>query len=197
MSLLVYLLKVILVSAIFFGYYRLFLRNKRFHHYNRFFLLSALLLSIVLPFIRIPLLYQPENPVNEAVYRTVSVINSDYGEDELAMTEAPVVSESLFTLVNSIYLVYAIGALFLLTLVTKSLLYINSLRKRYPAENITSLRFYNTHEPGTPFSFFRSIFWNDQLPFNSHEGQQIFRHELFHVQHRQDIQQLFMQPGRI
>lgn len=190
MSLLVYLLKVILVSAIFFGYYRLFLRNKRFHHYNRFFLLSALLLSIVLPFIRIPLLYQPDDPVNEAVYRTVSVINTDYGEEELAMTEAPAVSESVFTLVNSIYLVYAIGALFLLTLVTKSLLYISSLRKRYPAEKITSLRFYNTHEPGTPFSFFRSIFWNDQLPFNSHEGQQIFRHELFHVQHRHSADRL-------
>jgi N-acetylmuramoyl-L-alanine amidase len=189
MTLLAYLLKVIVVSAILFGYYRLFLRNKRFHHYNRFFLLSALLLSVVLPFIRIPLLYQPENPVNDAVYRTVSVINTDYGEDMPAETIAPM-SESVFTLMNSIYLLYAIGVLFLMTLVFKSLLYIRTLRKRYPAEKITSLRFYNTNEPGTPFSFFRSIFWNEQLSFNSREGQQIFRHELFHVQHQHSADRL-------
>jgi beta-lactamase regulating signal transducer with metallopeptidase domain len=186
MTLLAYLLKVIVVSAIMYGYYRLFLRNKRFHHYNRFFLLSALLLSIVLPFIRIPLLYQPENPVNDAVYRTVSVINTDYDAD---LTAAPL-NESIFTLMNSIYLVYAAGVLFLLTLVIKSLIYIRTLRKRYPAEKITSLRFYNTHEPGTPFSFFRSIFWNDQLAFNSSEGQQIFRHEFFHVQHQHSVDRL-------
>jgi N-acetylmuramoyl-L-alanine amidase len=189
MTLLAYLLKVIVVSAILFGYYRLFLRNKRFHHYNRFFLLSALLLSVVLPFIRIPLLYQPENPVNDAVYRTVSVINTDYGEEMPAESVAPM-SESVFTLMNSIYLLYAVGVLFLLTLVFKSLLYIRTLRKRYPAEKITSLRFYNTHEPGTPFSFFRSIFWNEQLSFNSREGQQIFRHELFHVQHQHSADRL-------
>jgi N-acetylmuramoyl-L-alanine amidase len=189
MTLLAYLLKVIVVSAILLGYYRLFLRNKRFHHYNRFFLLSALLLSVVLPFIRIPLLYQPENPVNDAVYRTVSVINTDYGEDIPAETVAPM-NESVFTLMNSIYLLYAVGVLFLLTLVFKSLLYITTLRKRYPAEKITGLRFYNTHEPGTPFSFFRSIFWNDQLSFNSREGQQIFRHELFHVQHQHSADRL-------
>lgn len=191
MTLLAYLLKVIVVSAIFYGYYRLFLRNKRFHHYNRFFLLSALLLSIVLPFIRIPLLYQPHDPINDAVYRTVSVINTDYEIDQVQQIAEPVpINESVFTLMNSIYLLYAIGVLFLLTLVFKSLLYIRSLRKRYPAEEITSLRFYNTHEPGTPFSFFRSIFWNDQLAFNSREGQQIFRHELFHVQHQHSADRL-------
>jgi beta-lactamase regulating signal transducer with metallopeptidase domain len=186
MTLLTYLLKVIVVSAIMYGYYRLFLRNKLFHHYNRYFLLSALVLSIVLPFIRITLLYQPENAVNDAVYRTVSVINPVY---EANLPAVPL-NESVFTLMNGIYLLYTIGALFLLTLVFKSLLYIRTLRRRYTAEKITSLRFYNTHEPGTPFSFFRSIFWNDQLPFNSSEGQQIFRHELFHVKHQHSVDRL-------
>ncbi|MFL5744970.1 MAG: N-acetylmuramoyl-L-alanine amidase, partial [Niastella sp.] len=54
---------------------------------------------------------------------------------------------------------------------------------------INGLKFFNTGEPGTPFSFFRSIFWNNELAFNSRDGQQIFRHELFHVQqkHSTDI----------
>lgn len=190
MSFLVYLLKVTITSGILFGYYRLFLCNKKFHHYNRFFLIGALLLSIVLPFIRIPLLYEPENPVNKAVYHTVSVINTDYYGPEAGPEEAASFSETVFTVMNTIYLLYVIGAVILLTLIARSLIYILSIRRKYAAENITSLKFYNTHEPGTPFSFFRSIFWNDQLKFNSPEGQQIFRHELFHVQHHHSADRL-------
>jgi N-acetylmuramoyl-L-alanine amidase len=68
-------------------------------------------------------------------------------------------------------------------------LYIRRISRRYPAERIGGLKFFNTREPGTPFSFFRKIFWNNELAFNSQEGQQIFQHELFHVQqkHSSDI----------
>lgn len=112
MTLPTYLFKLILVSAILFGYYRLFLCNKRFHHYNRFFLLSALLLSVVLPFIRIPLLYRPENPVHEAMYRTVSILNP-YPDAEPG--NAPLV-ETFLTWENSLLLVYVLGASLLLVL---------------------------------------------------------------------------------
>ena len=54
-QLLWYSLRVILISAVFYGYYRAFLRNRRFHHFNRFFLLSIPLLSLILPFIHLPL----------------------------------------------------------------------------------------------------------------------------------------------
>src|SRR5690606_19793201 len=48
-----FLLKVILCSAIFFAYYLLVLRNKSFHPYNRFYLLSTAVLSTVLPLLHI------------------------------------------------------------------------------------------------------------------------------------------------
>jgi N-acetylmuramoyl-L-alanine amidase len=68
-------------------------------------------------------------------------------------------------------------------------MYIWRISRRYPAERIGGLTFFNTREPGTPFSFFSKIFWNNELAFNSQEGQQIFQHELFHVQqkHSSDI----------
>ena len=49
-----YLAKVILTSALLFGYYRLFLKDRMFHQYNRYYLLGATLGSLILPLIHLP-----------------------------------------------------------------------------------------------------------------------------------------------
>lgn len=188
MTLLLHLGKVMLCSGILLGYYWLFLRNKRFHHYNRFYLQATLLVSVVLPFLRVPVLYKPQNAVNQAVYETIEVLTVNFGEEE-GMGAGPGRLASLFTIENALYLLYALGIVALLWMLVRSLLYIRRISKQYPFERVSGLKFFTTREPGTPFSFFRSIFWNHELPFNSHDGQQIFRHELFHVQqkHSTDI----------
>ena len=188
MTFLLYLGKVMLCSGILLGYYWLFLRNKRFHHYNRFYLQATLLVSVVLPFLRIPVLNQSPNVVNQAVYQTIEVLTVNYGEEE-AVAKAPGLMARLLTFENMLYLFYAAGIAILLWTLVKSLLYIRQISKKYPFERVSGLKFFTTTEPGTPFSFFRSIFWNKDLAFNSHDGQQIFRHELFHVQqkHSTDI----------
>ncbi|MGZ5188235.1 MAG: M56 family metallopeptidase, partial [Kaistella sp.] len=48
-----YLAKVILTSGVMFGYYRLFLKDKTFHHYNRFYLLAVLVISLLLPLLSV------------------------------------------------------------------------------------------------------------------------------------------------
>ena len=188
MTFLLYLGKVMLCSGILLGYYWLFLRNRRFHHYNRFYLQVTLLVSVVLPFLRIPVLNQSQNVVNQAVYQTIEVLTVNYGEEEPA-AKAPGLMARLLTFENVLYLLYAVGIAILLWTLVRSLLYIKQISKKYPFERVSGLKFFTTTEPGTPFSFFRSIFWNKDLPFNSHDGQQIFRHELFHVQqkHSTDI----------
>ena len=42
MIILLYITKVFIASGILFGYYWLFLRNKKFHHYNRFYLVGGI-----------------------------------------------------------------------------------------------------------------------------------------------------------
>jgi N-acetylmuramoyl-L-alanine amidase len=188
MTFLLYLGKVMLCSGILLSYYWLFLRNRRFHHYNRFYLQATLLLSVILPFIRIPVWNKPQNAVSQAVYQTLEVLTVNYGEAE-GLDAGPGALARLFTVENLLYGVYGIGIVALLWVLIRSLLYIRKISKQYPFEHIGGLKFFTTREPGTPFSFFRSIFWNRDLPFNSRDGQQIFRHELFHVQqkHSSDI----------
>jgi N-acetylmuramoyl-L-alanine amidase len=188
MTFLLYLGKVMLCSGILLSYYWLFLRNRQFHHYNRFYLQATLLLSVILPFVRIPIWNKPQSAVSQAFYQTLEVLTVNYGEDD-GITSGPTVIERFLTLENVLYLLYGMGTLVLLWLLGRSLLYINRISKKYPFERIGGLKFFTTSEPGTPFSFFRSIFWSKDLVFNSRDGQQIFRHELFHVEqkHSTDI----------
>jgi hypothetical protein len=63
----------------------------------------------------------------------------------------------------------------------------------YPGEKIDNIRFINTSEPSTPFSFFRWLFWNKKIELNSYNGQQIFRHELFHIRQKHSWDTIFLE----
>ncbi|WP_228448365.1 MULTISPECIES: hypothetical protein [unclassified Chryseobacterium] len=52
-TLLLYFGKVILCSGVMFLYYQLSLKDKTFHHYNRFYLLLAIVISLLLPLIKV------------------------------------------------------------------------------------------------------------------------------------------------
>ncbi len=188
MIILSYLGKMVLCSGILLGYYWLFLRNRRFHHYNRFYLLATLVFSIVLPFIKIPVFEDP-GMLNQVAYNTARIVTLPSVTQAESLQEGPLQTSTLLTPSNLLWLLYGAGLLVLLFILVRGLLYIRKISRRYNYEVVEKLRFYQTREPGSPFSFFRSIFWNDQLNFNSAQGQQIFRHELFHVQqkHTADI----------
>lgn len=193
MTILLILTKLFVSSGILFGYYRLFLRNRKFHRYNRFYLLVSVLVSLLLPFLKIEILLSPTAPGNQLLLNTLNSITVYEGESE---TIAPVASThwmEWFTSTNILWTLYIIGAIVFLSLLIRSLIYIRKIQAHYQAEKIDDLKFYNTSEPGTPFSFFRNIFWNSKVDFNSNEGQQIFRHELFHVRQQHSADLLFME----
>ena len=52
-ALFLYFGKMIAVSAVMSAYYLLFLRDKTFHHYNRFYLLLTMVLSLFLPLLKV------------------------------------------------------------------------------------------------------------------------------------------------
>ena len=70
-----YLLKVIACSALLFGYYHLFLRNKVYHAYNRFYLLSVTLLSLAIPLLNFELIFSQDNASSKSI-QLLQVMNS-------------------------------------------------------------------------------------------------------------------------
>ncbi|WP_315816063.1 hypothetical protein [Paraflavitalea speifideaquila] len=109
MIILSYLGKVVLCSGVMFGYYHLFLRNKRFHHYNRFYLMGSLVLSVILPLIRIPVLEAESNTLHQVVYHTARVVTL---QEVPAMLSEEQQVNALISLPNLIKLMYGAGILF-------------------------------------------------------------------------------------
>ncbi|MBO9566831.1 MAG: M56 family metallopeptidase [Niastella sp.] len=195
MVFLLYFLKMVVCSGVLMVYYWLFLRNKRFHHYNRFFLLGTLGLSLLLPLASLPVIFDTETPVQSAAYKVVQAISLPTENVTTPATAVtPIVvneteSKPVITAAGCLWILYWAGAAWLLLALVRSLYQLFRLHRQYQPSSINGLRIYNTTAAGTPFSFFRSIFWNQQMDISGAAGQKIFRHEVFHCRqlHSLDI----------
>jgi len=192
-----YLFQVIAASGLLYGYYHFALRNKRFHRYNRFYLLMAIVISSFIPFLNIPVYFSQKETESSVMLQTLQVISSPSLSSESPIVSTAIHTESItatwFTTANVIYLLYLFILSFFLIRVFISLSKIRSIIKRNPVEQLDKIKFINTNEPGTPFSFFRWLFWNNKIELHSEKGEQIFRHELFHIQQKHSWDIIFME----
>lgn len=182
------LLQVIIISGILYGYYHFFLRNKKFHQYNRYYLLVAVMLSIAIPFLNIPLYFTKEE-IEPSVLLQALTSSAAAGFEDNADNQVTVAKESWFTADHIAFIFYALVTSVILVRLLIALVKIYRLAGNHPAERMNDIRFINTEEPGTPFSFFRLLFWNKKIPLDSDNGRQVFRHELYHIRqnHTWDI----------
>ncbi len=184
-----YLLQVVAASGLLYGYYHFALRNKRFHRYNRFYLLMALLISTLIPFLNIPVYFSAQESESSVMLQTLQVFSSPTYFDEEAVSKPA----TWFTFQNVVYLFYSIILAFFLIRILFSLTKIGTLIRENTSERLDKIRFINTDEPGTPFSFFRWLFWNRKIELHSEKGEQIFRHELFHIQQKHSWDIIFVE----
>jgi hypothetical protein len=189
---LLYLLQVITCSGILYSYYHFFLRNKKFHQFNRFYLLAATVASLFIPFLQIPIYFSRQEADSSIIYKTLQAISVSEGENITVF----VFNRSwvhYLTLQNFLSVFYLAITAFFLTKFFIAVIKIRRLLKGHDVEELDGIRFINTMEPGTPFSFFRLLFWNKKINLQSEKGQYIFRHELFHIQQRHSWDIIFME----
>ncbi|HMU46998.1 MAG TPA: N-acetylmuramoyl-L-alanine amidase [Chitinophagaceae bacterium] len=193
-SLLFYLIAVTCISAILYGYYYLALRNKKFHRYNRFYLLAATVLSLSIPFFNIPFYLSESEGQSSFVLKTLAVISGTGHEEEAIIGKSgDFGSTGWLTAQNLLYAGYAILAFIFLLRIAISLINLRRIVKKNPHEKIDRIYFINTEEPGTPYSFFRWLFWNKKIELLSEKGEQIFRHELFHIKQKHSLDVIFLE----
>src|SRR5258705_4068915 len=160
-SLVYYLLQVIVASGILYSYYHFALRNKKFHRYNRFFLLAAAIISILIPFLNIPVYFTNEEADSSFVFQTLRTISSaSFQETTVTAVVTDPVKTNWFTWENILYSFYILIASLAFIKIIFSLRKIRSIINRNLVEKLGNIHFVNTDEPGTPFSFFRWLFWN-------------------------------------
>ena len=192
-SIVYYLIQVIVSSGILFLYYHGFLRNKRFHQYNRFYLLGTVIVSILIPFLRIPVYFTNEESASSIVVRTLTILGPS--EKQVSLTAGHLIglSNSSSHAIDLIYCFYALIACLALGRIIIGLVRIKTLGSRNTAKKLGNIYFINTSDAHAPFSFFNRLFWRRDIELKSEKGEQIFRHELFHIRQRHSLDILFME----
>jgi N-acetylmuramoyl-L-alanine amidase len=182
-----YLLQVIAASGLLYGFYHLVLRNNKFHHYNRFYLLISMLLAITIPFLNIPIYFTPTDTDTSLLRQFSFLIATENGLEETDIISSNI--NTWFSFENALYAFYFLIAFIAFLRIIFSLQKIRTIVRNNPIEKLEKINFVSTEESSAPFSFFNWLFWNNRIELNSEKGEQIFRHELFHIQqnHSWDI----------
>lgn len=180
---LLYFGKMILCSAVMFAYYLLFLKDKTFHHYNRFYLLSSVVVSLVLPLIKVSYFTIETN-------KNLYLLLSGFNQNQSQTTNYDITIYSVF------YTIIGVVSVALLIRLILGILKINSIKNQFPNETIEGIKFYQTNLNNAPFSFFRNLFWKKSIEINSPVGQQILKHEMVHIEQKHSWDKLLMQVSR-
>jgi TonB-dependent SusC/RagA subfamily outer membrane receptor len=181
-TILLYLFKTILVSSIFITYYWLALRNKKFHYYNRFYLLTASVISLIVPLLNFDW-FSIEEPV---MYGSSEVL-------QFVLPKATTASTIDFGWMDFILIGSFIITMVLVILLCIQIFKIQILKKKSEVTPMDGFDFINTKEENAPFSFFNNLFWKETISLQDEGGQQIFKHEITHIQQRHTWDRIYCQ----
>jgi BlaR1 peptidase M56 len=180
---LLYLLKMLLCSGILYGYYRVALYNERFHQWNRFYLLAAMLLSVVIPFIQVPLLAENQPVVMVTILDTIPWAGLEKTTGQVMATESPVARIAGF-------LLFLVSIVLLIKLLSGFIGLINQYRTGSKTDMDDVSLIFTEHE-AAPYSFFKWLFWRKNIDPHSVQGQRMLQHELAHIHQHHTLDKLF------
>lgn len=178
-----YMIKVMLISAILVCYYWFALRDRSFHRFNRFFLLMAVIVPLVLPLIRFDFLFTAEGGT------LPYFVQRDVVMDAIVIS-AP--AKQTTETRGFFFLAYAIPACVMLLTFLFTLARIFYLRfKNHSVDTDGSVVVWTTAD-GTPFSFFHWIFLHPDQNYQTGTYQRIIRHEMAHVKQLHSLDKIFI-----
>jgi len=181
-TIILYILKTTLVAGIFLGYYWMALRDKKFHYYNRFYLLCASAMSLLLPLLNFNW-FTVEEPVlygtNQIIQFVLTTKNPRPGI-HLNWTDYVLLTASTITII-------------LFGLLLMNIIKIQLLKKKYEVTKMEGFDFINTNDENAPFSFLNNLFWKQSISLQDAGGQQIFKHELTHIKQKHTWDRIYCQ----
>lgn len=181
------LFKLFLSSGACLAFYWCLLRNRAMHGFNRIFLLTSILFSLLVSCWDLPALFENESPVTELVYRNLSVVERDAVENEAAMPDA--VSVAGKQRWNMAYVIWFAGAILLLLRFLLQAFRLQQMKKRAKPIDAAGIPVYLVQDRLAPFVFWRTIYWQEGQSFDEPVAEMMLQHEEAHVKlgHRWDI----------
>jgi TonB-dependent SusC/RagA subfamily outer membrane receptor len=181
-TILLYFFKTILVSSIFITYYWFALRNKKFHYYNRFYLLSASVISLIVPLLNFDW-FLIEEPV---MYGSSEVL-------QFVLPKSNIASTIVFGWMDYVLISSFLITILLVIILGIQISKIQILKKKSEVTPMDGFDFINTKEENAPFSFLNNLFWKESISLQDEGGQQIFKHEITHIQQRHTWDRIYCQ----
>ncbi|WP_273566180.1 M56 family metallopeptidase [Maribacter halichondriae] len=163
-----YILKVSCILALFCGTYLLFLKNETFFKFNRYFLLSGILIAIALPCVEVTRYVEIESVVGTTMF-----MNNFPNTFAASVSAKPIDWSQVF------FIVYGIGVM---VFSTKFIIQLVSLFRMVDGNiprKFGDYYYVETSLDIAPFSFFKYIFYNPSL-YTESELSAIIKHEVVH-----------------
>ena len=189
-----FLLKSAISLIVFLGFYYLILEREKIHKFNRFFLLISILISLIIPFVTFEFIEFVETA---PVIQYDEPINIE--KAEVVLNQNPTI-EKVITAQESIdYLPYVFWSIY----VSISLIFLFRFSKNYfkliVKSNINpSVKYKNANlilldEKILPHTFLNFIFVNSEDFKNKNIEDELFAHEMVHVNQKHTLDILFIE----
>lgn len=173
------LIKSLILGTVFTAYYWAFLRNRKLHKFNRYYIVVSMLAIVVLPFCQLDfgLSAWIDRPAMPGYFQDVQgeVLPGSYHSPAL---------ESYFAIG------FSIGAFILLSLFISRVLAVFQLKNRFEFTRENGYDFIRTNLDRAPFTFFNNLFWRTDISLQEDSGIAVFNHEIAHIKGRHSLDQM-------
>ncbi|GAA4466019.1 hypothetical protein GCM10023093_19320 [Nemorincola caseinilytica] len=190
-TLTLYILKSIAISGILAAWYMFVLRGRSLHRYNRFFLLSALVASVVIPFLQFRSVNIPV-PASGRLSPVSLIAGAATDSGGVLPLVQPASQVSVSWPMLTAFLVAGVS-LFMLAMLLLRVSRLLLFCKRAQAKDAYGARLILTDHADAPFTFLHYLVWNKTMPLDDEMGRLILQHELAHVVQRHTYDKLFCQ----
>jgi hypothetical protein len=175
-----WLIRSVLISGLMLGYYHAVLRNRKLHSFNRVWLLTALLASLVLPLVHVDFLtwHSAARPTLEGLITGVGA--------------HPTIAKTFPVLTVAVAVFGAISAV-LLGILGFRVARVYREKRRHRRQLLEGCCLIEVRDRRAPFSFLRNLFWPEGVDIHDPVHRKILDHELAHIRGGHTYDNLFAQ----
>lgn len=189
-----FLIKSSICLAVFLGFYHLILEREKIHKFNRFYLLISILISLIIPFVTFEFIefvetapvIQYNEPIN--IDKTNVVLNQNPTIDKVITTQ-----ESIDYLPYVLWSTYVLISLIFLFRFSKNYFKLIVKSKINPSVKYKNANLIMLDEKILPHTFLNFIFVNSEDFKNKNIEDELFAHEMVHVNQKHTLDILFIE----
>jgi beta-lactamase regulating signal transducer with metallopeptidase domain len=168
--------------SIFLGFYHLLLEKEKMHSFNRFYLLSSVIISLLIPFLNFEIIKEIPAQISKTILvEEIVPIQGIFIQEETSVL--PIILWSLYTIITFVLFI-RFG---------KNILQLLSKIRKNPTVKHLNAKLILVEENTLPHTFWNAIFINFDDYNSRNIEDELYTHELVHVTQKHTVDILFIE----